>query len=80
MSVTLNAQARSEVGKGASRRLRREAGIIPAIIYGAGQDPQNISMLQKDILERGLSLSNLDDLEELRRIASDSDYWRELGR
>jgi large subunit ribosomal protein L25 len=35
------AQGRTLQGKGASRRLRR-AGSVPAIIYGAGQPPQNI--------------------------------------
>jgi large subunit ribosomal protein L25 len=35
------AQGRTEQGKGASRRLRR-AGSVPAIVYGAGQPPQNI--------------------------------------
>ncbi|MCI0400225.1 MAG: 50S ribosomal protein L25/general stress protein Ctc [Gammaproteobacteria bacterium] len=34
----LNAELREEVGKGASRRLRR-AGRIPAIIYGANEQP-----------------------------------------
>jgi len=33
--------SRTEQGKGASRRLRR-AGHVPAIVYGAGQPPQNI--------------------------------------
>jgi large subunit ribosomal protein L25 len=32
---------RTDQGKGASRRLRR-AGHVPAIVYGAGQPPQNI--------------------------------------
>lgn len=40
MSVTfeLKAELRSDLGKGASRRLRR-AGQVPAILYGGGQDP-----------------------------------------
>ena len=33
--------SRTDQGKGASRRLRR-AGHVPAIVYGAGQPPQNI--------------------------------------
>jgi large subunit ribosomal protein L25 len=37
----LAAQGRTDQGKGASRRLRR-AGNVPAIVYGAGQPPQNI--------------------------------------
>ncbi|HWG11363.1 MAG TPA: 50S ribosomal protein L25/general stress protein Ctc [Rhodanobacteraceae bacterium] len=35
------AQGRTDQGKGASRRLRR-AGHVPAIVYGAGEAPQNI--------------------------------------
>ena len=31
---TLNAEARSDLGKGASRRLRRLASQVPAVIYG----------------------------------------------
>ena len=35
----LNAKPRGDLGKGASRRLRR-AGKVPAILYGGGQEPQ----------------------------------------
>ncbi len=45
----LNAELRSDKGKGASRRLRRNADMIPAIIYGAGEDPQPLSIAHKDI-------------------------------
>lgn len=40
MSVdfNINAESRSDVGKGASRRLRH-AGKVPGIIYGSGKDP-----------------------------------------
>ena len=38
----INAVPRSDQGKGASRRLRRE-GMVPGIIYGGGKDPQMIS-------------------------------------
>ncbi len=38
----LVAEARSDVGKGASRRLRRLEDKVPAIIYGGGLAPQNI--------------------------------------
>ncbi len=37
MSFTFEAQVRSDLGKGASRRLRR-AEQVPAILYGAGQE------------------------------------------
>ena len=39
----LSAASRADVGKGASRRLRR-AGHIPAIIYGGDADPVNIQL------------------------------------
>ncbi|MAM71707.1 MAG: 50S ribosomal protein L25/general stress protein Ctc [Gammaproteobacteria bacterium] len=45
----LEAQPRGDVGKGASRRLRRNAGEIPAIIYGGGEDPMPVTLQHKDI-------------------------------
>lgn len=39
----VNAQARSEEGKGASRRLRR-TNLVPAIIYGGDKEPQSLSL------------------------------------
>lgn len=48
----LNAEARSDVGKGASRRLRREGHKVPAIIYGGEKEPENISILHKDIVKQ----------------------------
>jgi large subunit ribosomal protein L25 len=45
----LNATARTDLGKGASRRLRRLADMVPAIIYGEGKAPANISIAHKDI-------------------------------
>lgn len=44
----LNAKAREDVGKGASRRLRRLAQEIPAIIYGGKKEPQNISLAENE--------------------------------
>jgi large subunit ribosomal protein L25 len=38
----LAAEVRSDVGKGASRRLRRIEDKVPAIIYGGGEEPQNL--------------------------------------
>ena len=39
----LTAQRRSEKGKGAARRLRSK-GMIPAILYGGGANPQSLSV------------------------------------
>jgi len=41
--IKLAAEARSEFGKGAARRLRR-ANLIPAVLYGHGTDPLHVSL------------------------------------
>lgn len=46
---TLNAIARSDLGKGASRRLRRNANLIPAVVYGAGKDAVSVSLAQREV-------------------------------
>ena len=48
MSIELNAELRTDTGKGASRRLRH-ANKVPAILYGAGKDPENLTIEQKDV-------------------------------
>ena len=42
-NIHLNAEPRSDSGKGASRRLRHQ-GLVPAIIYGGDSDPVQISI------------------------------------
>ncbi|TVS18099.1 MAG: 50S ribosomal protein L25/general stress protein Ctc [Gammaproteobacteria bacterium] len=49
--IVLSAEPRSDVGKGASRRLRRLAARVPGIIYGGGQDPRNISLSHRELLK-----------------------------
>ncbi|MFA6408624.1 MAG: 50S ribosomal protein L25/general stress protein Ctc [Gammaproteobacteria bacterium] len=51
---TIIAQNRADVGKGASRRLRR-SDLVPAIVYGAGKEPVNITVEQIKFLQ---ALSN----------------------
>ena len=48
-NFTINAKSRGDTGKGASRRLRRLTGEVPAIIYGGKKDAEKISILHKDI-------------------------------
>ncbi|MBP6725088.1 MAG: 50S ribosomal protein L25/general stress protein Ctc [Halioglobus sp.] len=49
----LRAEVREDLGKGASRRLRRLADHVPAIIYGGDRDPQPLTLVRKD-LEKAL--------------------------
>ena len=47
----LEAESRSDKGKGASRRLRRD-GMVPAVIYGGSEEPQSIKLVHSEILKR----------------------------
>jgi large subunit ribosomal protein L25 len=61
-NFALNAEARSDLGKGASRRLRRNASLVPAVIYGGDKAPLSISLLAKDfakLLENEASYSHV---------------------
>ena len=42
-TIHLNADPRSDSGKGASRRLRHQ-GLVPAIVYGGDSDPVQVSL------------------------------------
>ena len=46
----LNAVSRSDTGKGSSRRLRK-TGMVPGIIYGAGKDPEMISVAHNILIQ-----------------------------
>ena len=39
----IKAEARTEFGKGAARRIRR-ADKVPAVIYGHGNDPKHVTL------------------------------------
>ena len=45
----LNAELRTDLGKGASRRLRRLQNKVPAVLYGADKDPQAISLKANEL-------------------------------
>ncbi|GAA4362891.1 50S ribosomal protein L25/general stress protein Ctc [Kangiella marina] len=45
----LKAESRSDIGKGASRRLRRLADKIPAIVYGGKEDAKSITLDHDEI-------------------------------
>ncbi len=48
--LTVEAASRSDMGKGASRRLRRE-NKIPGILYGAGKDAVNLELVHSEMLK-----------------------------
>jgi large subunit ribosomal protein L25 len=45
---TLEAEVRTDLGKGASRRLRH-ANKVPAILYGEGQEPVSLTLAHKNV-------------------------------
>ena len=49
VDFTLNAKERTDLGKGASRRLRRNAEMVPAIIYGGDKAPQSVSLEAREL-------------------------------
>ncbi len=49
ISFELTAEPRNDLGKGASRRLRR-AGKVPAIMYGGGKDPESLTLSHNEVL------------------------------
>jgi len=49
ISFELNAESRTDTGKGASRRLR-QAGKVPAIIYGGNKDPEALTLSHNELL------------------------------
>jgi len=50
-NITLNAESRSDSGKGASRRLRHK-GMVPAIVYGGKFDPVQICIEHNQFLHQ----------------------------
>jgi large subunit ribosomal protein L25 len=47
--TTIIAEIREDVGKGASRRLRR-SGKVPAVIYGGHRDPVALTLQQRELM------------------------------
>jgi large subunit ribosomal protein L25 len=63
--ITLEAQPRDRVGKGAARATRR-AGLVPAVIYGDKKEPVTISLDPKPLTRiylRGGFMAHLVDLK-----------------
>ncbi|MBA1443475.1 MAG: 50S ribosomal protein L25/general stress protein Ctc [Gammaproteobacteria bacterium] len=65
VSFEINAQSRTDAGKGASRRLRHQ-GAVPGIIYGADKEPSMITMVHNELahaLENEAFYSHILDLK-----------------
>ena len=46
--ISIKGARRTEFGKGASRRSRRD-GFIPAVIYGHGEKPQHVALPSREL-------------------------------
>jgi large subunit ribosomal protein L25 len=65
-TIVLQAEARKDIGKGASRRLRRLENKVPAVLYGGNKKPQSIHLLHNKVvkaLENKSIYSSVFDLD-----------------
>jgi large subunit ribosomal protein L25 len=47
--IKIQAETRTEFGKGAARRIRRD-GAVPAVLYGHGEDPTHVTLPGHDLM------------------------------
>jgi large subunit ribosomal protein L25 len=74
-TVSLRAESRATKGKGAARSLRR-AGVVPAVIYGHGREPESVQVVARALgrLLLGIRASStivdvtIDDREPVRAL------------
>lgn len=50
-TILLEAEIRTDKGKGASRRLRRVENKVPAVVYGGDKAPQSINLLHNKVIK-----------------------------
>jgi len=50
-SIVINAERREQMGKAASRRLRKKEDKVPGILYGGSDDPIPLVLDHKDLLK-----------------------------
>lgn len=60
--ISIKGARRSEFGKGASRRIRRD-GQVPAVIYGHGTNPIHISLPAKEVMQAIKTSNALLDID-----------------
>ena len=73
--VRIAAESRTEFGKGAARRIRRDKK-VPAVLYGHGTDPRHISLPGHELmlaLKTSNVLLTLDDLTAATELALPKD-------
>ena len=63
--TSITAEIREDVGKGASRRLRRE-GKVPAVIYGGHRDPVSLTLPHAELLHEIENESFFSSILEIR--------------
>lgn len=51
MSISLQAQTRADVGKGASRRLRRLEAKVPGVVYGGDKEALSVVLEHKAVIK-----------------------------
>ncbi|MFT6914081.1 MAG: large subunit ribosomal protein L25 [Motiliproteus sp.] len=64
-AFTIISETRTDLGKGASRRLRRLAFQVPAVVYGGEEKPQSLSILHKELYKATLSESFFSSIIDL---------------
>ena len=64
-SISIIAERREDVGKGASRRLRRD-GRVPAVIYGGDRDPVQLTLDHDDLLHSATQESFFSSILEIK--------------
>jgi large subunit ribosomal protein L25 len=64
-TTSIIAEIREDVGKGASRRLRRE-GKIPAVVYGGHSEPVTLSLQQVEMLHAADNESFFSSILEIK--------------
>jgi large subunit ribosomal protein L25 len=64
-TTSIIAEIREDVGKGASRRLRRE-GKIPAVVYGGHSEPVTLSLQQEEMLHATNNESFFSSILEIK--------------
>jgi large subunit ribosomal protein L25 len=65
VTTTIIAEFREDVGKGASRRLRRQ-GKVPAVIYGGHREPANLSLPHTELLHQTENESFFSSILEIK--------------